>query len=111
MLGFIQQLQLLHHDLDLTGGDVFVHGALVTTAHPANGCHHKLRTQAAGFLMDGGILAFVKNKLRHSSAVPQINKNHVAKITAPVDPAHQNNLFAGMVDAKLPTSMGTTKIT
>src|SRR5258708_38786882 len=109
MFGLIQQLQLFHHNFNLAGGDVLVHGALVALAHLADGGHHKFRAQAAGFLVDGGIPPFVENQLGDSTAISEINKNHVAEITAAVDPAHQDNLFPCVPSANVSAHVRATK--
>jgi hypothetical protein len=51
--------------------------------------------------MRGGVLLFIEHNLRQASAIAQINKNQVAKVAPPVDPAHQNDVFIRVSGAKI----------
>jgi hypothetical protein len=55
--------------------------------------------------MRGGVLLFVEDNLRQSRAIAQINKNQVAEIAPPVNPAHQDDLFAVIASAKIAAVM------
>jgi hypothetical protein len=61
--------------------------------------------------MHGGVLAFIKDKLRHSAAIAYVDKNHVAQIAPAVDPTQQNNLRSRMLGAQLSAHVRATKIT
>jgi hypothetical protein len=110
-LGFIEQLELVHGDFNFTGGNILVDGVGIAPANFANGCNHIFRAQRAGFLMHGGIHAFIKDELRHSAAVADIDKNHVAQITPAVHPAEQNNLRSCVLGTQFSAHVRATKIT
>ena len=61
--------------------------------------------------MHRGVLAFIEDELRHSAAVADIDKDHVAQIAAAVDPAQQHNLRPRVLRAQLSAHVRATKIT
>jgi hypothetical protein len=54
----------------------------------------------------GGEL-LVEHNLRNAGAVAQVEEDEVAVVAAAVDPAHEDNLLAGVGGAQIAAEMGT----
>ncbi len=110
-LRFVEQLQFLDRDFNLSGRNVLVDGLLVALAHGADCRDHKLRTQVVGFFVQRGVVALIEHKLRHPAAVADIHKKQVAQIAAAVHPSQQHHALPGMSGTKLSAHMSAAKIT
>jgi hypothetical protein len=53
---------------------------------------------------------FVEHDLGYAGAVAQIEKDEVAMVAAPVNPAHQNHLLPGAGGAQVAAKMRSFKI-
>ena len=108
LLRFVQDAQFLGDQLHLAGGDVFVHcvgNALLDRADCGNDV---LIAQCLGLLVNGWIALFIKDYLRHSAAVTNIDKDQVAEVTPPVHPAHEYGFLAGVVGTQCAAHVSTT---
>ena len=83
--GRVEHGELVHHDLDLTRGQV---GVLVTLRTPLHGARH-LQDVLVAQLME--LVLVPHHDLRHTGGVPQVHERHAAVVAAPADPARQRD--------------------
>ena len=71
---------------------------------------HVFRPHLLGALMHGGIHILVEDHLGDAFTVAQIDENDAAMVAAPVDPAHQEHVLAGVGGAQLAAGVGAAKL-
>ena len=96
LLRFIEQTQLLDHQLNFAGGNVLVHRLAITLLHRADDSNHVFITQCLSFIVRGGIQLAIDYNLRHPRTIAQVNKDDAAEVAPPVDPSHEDGLFTGI---------------
>ena len=95
----VQDAQLAGHDFDFAGGEIGIR--LLPLHHAACDGYNEFRAQLLGAGVRGGLLLLVENNLRQARAVAQVDEDQVAEIAPPMDPAHQDDFFAGVGGAKI----------
>ena len=68
--------------------------------------HDILRTHVLGLRVTIGREVLIEDNLGDAGAVAEIEEDEVAVIAAAIDPAHQDDIFAGIAGAKLTAGMG-----
>src|SRR5690606_4992130 len=97
-LGGRQHLDRAVADLDLTGGQGVVGGALRADADSAGDAHDVLAAQVVGAVDDA---------LGDAAVVAQVDERQVLAVLAtPADPAAQGHLLASIGGPQLPTEVG-----
>jgi nitrate reductase NapAB chaperone NapD len=92
-LGGVEQRQLGGQQLDFTGGQLAVDGALGPAAHRAAHRHHVFAAQ----LLAGGKHAWcggIEDHLQQAFAVAQVDEDHATVIAAAMDPAGNGDFLA-----------------
>jgi hypothetical protein len=98
-------VQLLAHHFDFAGGDGRVDGVLGARIDHAFDSNNVFGAEKVGLGVDGRVAIRAEYDLRNAFAVAQVEEEHAAKVAAAVDPAHEDNLFAGVVGAEGSTVM------
>ena len=99
----VQNAQLAGDDFDFAGGEIGIR--FLPLHHAPGDGDDKFRAQFLGARVRGGVLLLVEDNLRQARAVAQINKNQIAEVAPPVDPAHQDDVFVGVSGAKIAAVM------
>jgi hypothetical protein len=68
------------------------------------------RTELLRAVVCVGILAFIKDELRYSVTIAEMDEDQAAEIATPMNPAHQDRGSAGIACPQLSTGMSTSKV-
>jgi hypothetical protein len=80
---------------------------LVAQANGADGGYYVLGADLFAFQVAFGRELFVQHNLGYAGAVAEIEKDKIAVVAAAVDPAHEDDLLAGVGGAQIAAEMGT----
>ena len=103
-LGTGQDPQLLHLDLDVTGGQFGIDRG--THPYPASGGEDVFPPHTPGFLEHSGRRGLVKGELDDTGAVPQIHEDQLPKIPLPLHPAEDRRVLSCVIPPELPAIAG-----
>ena len=73
--------------------------------------YHKFGTSSWRANVSLGIFADIENELRDAIAITKVDEDKRAKVSTPVDPAHQQRGFASVAPAQFATGVRALKIT
>ena len=100
-LGVGEQLDLLHGQLDLAGGELRVDRALLAPHHAAAGGQHVLGAQGVSGGVRLGRLLRAEDELQQPGAVAQVDEDQAAVIAPAVHPAGNTRLAVHVVRAQV----------
>ena len=100
-LRLIQNLDGIHEDFDLAGGQIGILRLFRTGHNLARHRHDTFAPQGVGGLMHRRITLGIKHHLRDPGSIPQIDEHHHAMVAPPLDPAVQDD---GLPDAAFVSS-------
>jgi hypothetical protein len=100
----------LGSDLNLAGGHLWIDIFFAAQADLSDRGNDIFGTGLIGFGVPVRCEIPIQNHLSNSSAVAHVEKYEVSMIAAPVYPAHQYNLLAGVLRPELAAGMSTLKI-
>ena len=98
-----QHIEPAHDYLYVTCGYVLV--LAFTLADSPNGLNTELTSEFVGTVAKLFVQSLVKNQLRDSITVAQVDKRHAAHLTAALDPSGKRNHAARIGETKLSTSL------
>ena len=95
-VGLVEDLQLVGHDLDRTGGQLVVFRSLEAFGHFAGDLDHVLIAQSVSGLGHRGLLFRTEDNLRDALAVAQIDKNDPTVVATRADPTREGDAAANI---------------
>ena len=103
----VQNLDAVHANLNLAGGELGVHGLLIAATHHAVDQDGPLGADGLGGVKSSaaGVLR-VEGALRHARAVAQVDENQATVIATTPHPASEGHLLADVLGAQLSCGMG-----
>jgi hypothetical protein len=99
----IQNAQFARNNFHFAGGEIGIY--FLPRHHAAYNCDNIFRPQFLGAPMRGGIQFLVKNNLRETGAVAQIDEEQIAEVAPLVDPAHEDDFFVCVRGAQIAAVM------
>ncbi len=109
-LGWIENFQLIHQYLDLTGGQLGVDHAVGPGLHPTADAKDEFAAQRVRLGMDVRIDLRVEDDLGNPLPVTKVDENHAAVIPPSQDPAHQDDFFAHILGTQGVAVMGSSHV-
>ncbi len=106
----VEDAQLGGLDLDFAGGHFGIDGVGVAQADFADGGDDVLGADLLAFEVAVGSQFFVEDDLGDAGAVAEVEEDEVAVVAAAVDPAHEDDLLAGVGGAQVAAQMGAFEI-
>jgi len=107
----VENANLRGLDLDFARGHFGIDGVGVAQAHLADSGDNVLGPHLLALQVAVGSQLLVEDNLGNAAAIADVEKDEVAVVAAAIDPAHEDDVLAGVGGAKIAAHMGAFEST